>query len=102
MFRNSTVFYTSFLESWRTFAKTTNLFLYFKVSKFKLKKNTPHGTNAIRVMPLSKRYMWKDNIMRLKVECAMIIVAPLYVATPLNVAFTAKCRTIAAKCRNRR
>jgi hypothetical protein len=29
-------------------------------------------------------------------------VAPLYVATPLNVALAAKCRTIAAKCRNRR
>jgi hypothetical protein len=29
-------------------------------------------------------------------------VAPLYVATPLNVALVAKCRTIIAKCRNRR
>jgi hypothetical protein len=28
-------------------------------------------------------------------------VAPLYVATPLNVALTAKYRTIDAKCRNR-
>jgi hypothetical protein len=31
-----------------------------------------------------------------------IFVAPLYVATPLNVALAAKCRTIDAKCRNRR
>jgi hypothetical protein len=31
-----------------------------------------------------------------------LVVAPLYVATPLNVALAAKCRTIAAQCRNRR
>jgi hypothetical protein len=32
----------------------------------------------------------------------IVFVAPLCVATPLNVALSAKCRTIAAKCRNRR
>jgi hypothetical protein len=35
-------------------------------------------------------------------EFILEIVAPLYVATPLNVALAAKCRTIDAKCRNRR
>jgi hypothetical protein len=42
--------------------------------------------------------------LKLKVQTSFsdVIVAPLYVATPLNVALAAKCRTIDAKCRNRR
>jgi hypothetical protein len=45
---------------------------------------------------------WRTFSLRVVFQKAIMIVAPLYVATPLNVALTAKCRTIAAKCRNRR
>jgi hypothetical protein len=47
-------------------------------------------------MPLLRGGIFTDDIF----HCLVMIVAPIYVKTTLNVGLAAKYRAIAAKCRN--